>query len=102
MRIACLRHSTLLNEQPEDFHAVLCHSDGTFSVDLLCEHVNQGNPESDSRTKTTTPGEIWFETFWRQKRDIHDTLFNAKFSLTFFTRNADTFMIEGSSLLIAK
>ena len=65
MRIACLRHSTLLNALPEDFHAVLFYSDGTFSVDLLCEHVNQGNLESDSRTKTTIHGEIWLEVFWR-------------------------------------
>ena len=40
----------------------------TFSVDLLCEHVNQGNLESDSRTKTTIHGEIWLDA-WHCKKE---------------------------------
>ena len=40
----------------------------TFSVDLLCEHVNQGNLESDSRTKTTIQCEIWLDA-WHCKKE---------------------------------
>ena len=38
-------------------------------MDLLCEHVNQGNLESDSRTKTTIHGEIWLDA-WHCKKEL--------------------------------
>ena len=38
-------------------------------MDLLCEHVNQGNLKSDSRTKTTIHGEIWLEA-WHCKKEL--------------------------------
>ena len=46
----------------------------TFSVDLLCEHVNQENLESDSRTKTTIHGKIWLEA-WHCKRVRRETVY---------------------------
>ena len=51
------------------FMPVCFIADGTFSVDLLYEHVNQGNLESDSKTKITIHGEIWQASHCKKELD---------------------------------